>query len=38
MLGIKDPGIYLAYLFTLLSAALCIWYGIKNWNKEDDES
>jgi len=36
MLGIKDPGIYLAYLLTLISAGLCVWYGITNWNKGAD--
>lgn len=39
MLGIEDPGIYLAYLLTILCALLCVWYGIKNWNKgAEDEA
>ena len=33
MLGIEDPGIYLAYVLTIASAVLCVWYGIRNWNK-----
>ena len=33
MLGIKDPLIYLAYVLSLLSALLCVVYGIANWNK-----
>ncbi|MGQ7870436.1 symporter small accessory protein [Sunxiuqinia sp. sy24] len=39
MLGINDPSIYLGYLLAVLSLLLCIWYGVKNWNKgcETDE-
>lgn len=33
MLGIKDPLIYLAYILSILSALLCVVYGILNWNK-----
>lgn len=33
MLGIESPGIYLAYLGSILSAVLCVVYGIINWNK-----
>lgn len=40
MIGIKDPGIILAYLLSVFSSVLCIVYGILNWNKgyikEDD--
>lgn len=40
MLGIEDPGIYWAYLLSIISALACIIYGIINWNKgaieEDD--
>ena len=33
MLGIEDPGIYWAYILTILSSVLCVVYGIVNWNK-----
>ncbi|MDD5455929.1 MAG: hypothetical protein PHV30_02715 [Candidatus Margulisbacteria bacterium] len=33
MLGLKDPVIFWAYLLTILSALLCVIYGILNWNK-----
>lgn len=36
MLGIEDPGTYLAFVLALISAILCIWYGIRNWNKGDE--
>lgn len=40
MLGIEDPGIYWAYLLSIISALACVIYGIINWNKgaidEDD--
>jgi len=33
MLGIKDPWIITVYILCILSALLCIIYGIRNWNK-----
>lgn len=33
MLGINDPWISGVYLLCILSALLCIVYGIINWNK-----
>ncbi len=33
MFGIESPGIYLAYVGSILSALLCIIYGFINWNK-----
>lgn len=33
MLGLADFQIFLAYILCILSALLCIVYGIKNWNK-----
>lgn len=33
MLGLGDWGVSLAYMLTLGSAALCVAYGIVNWNK-----
>jgi len=37
MLGIDDPGIWLAYLLIIGCVVFSIWYGIANWNKEDKE-
>jgi hypothetical protein len=40
MLGIKDPGIYWAYILTILSLVACLVYGILYWNKgkiQEDE-
>lgn len=36
MLGIPDTGVLLAYVLSVLSAVLCIGYGIMNWNKDAD--
>ncbi|MCK9595091.1 MAG: hypothetical protein PHH68_07555 [Candidatus Omnitrophica bacterium] len=36
MLGIEDPGIWLAYLLCLLCMGFCIIYGAVNWNKGDE--
>jgi len=36
MFGIKDPGIWSAYLICILSAIVCVVYGIVNWNKGDE--
>jgi len=33
MMGIEDPGIYLGYIFAILSLILCVVFGIINWNK-----
>jgi len=35
MLGIPDPGIWVAFLLCIISALLCITYGYINWNKEN---
>jgi hypothetical protein len=35
MLGIEDPGVILAFLVTLASAALCVIYGLLRWNHDD---
>ena len=37
MLGIEDGYVSLAYLLCILSALLCVVYGIINWNRGDDE-
>jgi heme A synthase len=36
MLGINGTGVAAAYILTILSAALCVWYGIVNWNKPEE--
>ncbi len=36
MLGIEDPGVWVAYLLCLLSALLCVVYGAINWNKGEE--
>lgn len=36
MLGISDPQVWLAYVLSILSAMLCVGYGIAHWNKGDD--
>ena len=36
MLGFGDLGVTLAFLITLGSAVLCIGYGARHWNDEDD--
>ncbi|MGN0174605.1 symporter small accessory protein [Methanobrevibacter gottschalkii] len=34
-LGIEDPMIWGVYVGIILSTALCVGYGIVNWNKGD---
>jgi hypothetical protein len=36
MLGLSGMGVAAAYVLTILSAALCVAYGIRNWNRPDD--
>ena len=36
MLGIKDPWVFIAYFASILSAVLCIAYGMVTWNKGDE--
>ncbi|MGE5613389.1 MAG: symporter small accessory protein [Bacillota bacterium] len=38
MLGLPDPWIAAAYLLSIISAAVCVVYGLANWNKGNDES
>ena len=33
MLGINDPWIIGVYLLSVLSALLCVAYGLANWNR-----
>lgn len=35
VLGIPDPQIWLAYLLSILSAVLCVAYGVAKWNSEE---
>jgi heme exporter protein D len=37
VLGINDPGVWLAYVGTILVMLLCVVYGILNWNKGDED-
>ena len=36
VLGIEDPGVWLAYVLSLAGAALCVGYGLANWNKGEE--
>jgi hypothetical protein len=36
MLGIEDPNIALVYALCILSAILCVSYGVMNWDKGDE--
>jgi hypothetical protein len=35
MLGIEDPWVAMAYLLCIISALLCVVWGIIKWNKDD---
>jgi hypothetical protein len=37
MLGIPDAGALTAYVLSFFSTALCIAYGLINWNKGSDD-
>ena len=37
MFGIEAPSIWMAYLLCILSALLCVIYGIFSWNKGAEE-
>lgn len=36
MLGIPSVGVALAYILCLASAALCVGYAWRNWNRADE--
>ena len=36
MFGLKDPWIILVYLLNFGAVALCVVYGIRNWNRGGD--
>ncbi len=35
-LGIEGTSVWLAYVLCILSALLCVVYGLLNWNKGDE--
>lgn len=35
VLGIQDPGIWLAYILCIASSLLCVLWGIFKWNAEE---
>jgi hypothetical protein len=35
-LGIQDIWVWLAYILCILSTALCVVYGLVNWNKGEE--
>ena len=37
VLGINDPWVWSAYIGTVLVMLLCVFYGIVNWNKGDED-
>ncbi len=37
MLGIEDKYVSAAYLLCVASSALCVVYGLFNWNRGDEE-
>jgi hypothetical protein len=36
MLGIEDKGVVAVYLLCIVSAIICVVYGLINWNRGDD--
>ncbi|MDL2222631.1 hypothetical protein LJB98_00855 [Bacteroidales bacterium OttesenSCG-928-M11] len=36
MFGIEDPGIWSAYLLGFGCLVFALYFGIRNWNKEDN--
>ena len=36
MLGLEDLSVFAAWILCVLSALLCVLYGIKNWNTGRD--
>lgn len=36
VLGLPDPGVWLAYVLCIASALFCVVYGVLNWNKGDE--
>lgn len=38
MLGLPDPWIWGVYVLCVLSAILCVVYGVVTWNHTDDDT
>lgn len=38
MLGLPDPWISAAYMLSIISMAICVVYGLANWNKGSEEN
>lgn len=38
MLGIEDKYVSMAYLLCIVSALLCVVYGLINWNRGESEA
>jgi len=36
MLGFGDLGVTLAYLLTLVSVFICVFYAIRRWNDQEE--
>ena len=36
VLGLEDAGVWLASLLCIAGAALCVGYGLANWNKGEE--
>ena len=36
VLGIEEPGVWLASVLSRAGAVLCVGYGIVNWNKGEE--
>ncbi len=37
MFGIEDKGVSTVYLLCIASSALCVVYGLINWNRGEDK-
>jgi hypothetical protein len=37
VLGIDDPWVWLAYVLCILSAVLCVVYGVARWNRDEED-
>jgi hypothetical protein len=35
MLGLPDASVWLAYVFAIGGAIVCVVYGLLNWNKDN---
>ena len=38
MLGINDPWIIAVFLLNFIAVAVCVFYGVRNWNRGDEDS